>query len=164
MQIKKDPMIIESAVIKTPFTKLELVFESGILVAVDLFSGKKLLQPKSDKARNTCQQINDYCSRQLPDLAFEVEFQISGTLFQKKVWQALRQIPVGQVMTYGELAVQLKTSARAVGNACRANPIPLLIPCHRVISKTGMGGFAGNRDGLPLKIKAWLLNHEGVSV
>ena len=164
MRIKKSPMITESTVIKTPFTKLELVFGSGVLVAVDLFSRKKLLQPKSGKAKNACQQVADYCMRQLPDLAFDVELQTNGTLFQEKVWQALRQIPVGQVMTYGELAQQLNTSARAVGNACRANPIPLLIPCHRVVSKSGMGGFAGSRDGLPLKIKARLLDHEGVSI
>ena len=164
MQIKINLMIIESAVIKTPFTKLELVFESGVLVSVEFFSKKKLFLAKSDKAKNVCQQIADYCTRQLPDLAFDVEMQSRGTLFQRKVWQALRLIPVGQVMTYGELAKQLNTSARAVGNACRANPIPLLIPCHRVVSKTGIGGFSGSRDGSPLKIKKWLLDHEGVSV
>ncbi|MDH5389435.1 MAG: methylated-DNA--[protein]-cysteine S-methyltransferase [Gammaproteobacteria bacterium] len=157
-------MNVESAVIKTPFTKLELVFESGLLVSVDLFSTKKLLLAKSDHAIKTCQQVADYCSGQLPDLAFHVELQSKGTLFQQKVWQALRQIPAGQVKTYGELAQQLNTSARAVGNACRANPIPLLIPCHRVVSKTGIGGFSGGRDGAPLKIKRWLLDHEGVSV
>ena len=162
--LKKNPIVTEHAVINTPFTKLELVFESDVLVAVDLFSRKKLLQPKSDRAKNICQQVDDYCSNQLPGLEFDVELQSKGTLFQKKVWQALRRIPAGQVMTYGELAKQLKTSARAVGNACRANPVPLLIPCHRVVAKSGMGGFSGSRDGLPLKIKTWLLDHEAASV
>jgi methylated-DNA-[protein]-cysteine S-methyltransferase len=67
-------------------------------------------------------------------------------------------------MTYGELARQLNTSARAVGNACRANPIPLVIPCHRVVSKSDIGGFSGSRNGAPVKSKTWLLGHEGISV
>ncbi|MCK5644156.1 MAG: methylated-DNA--[protein]-cysteine S-methyltransferase [Gammaproteobacteria bacterium] len=153
----------ENVVIKTPFTKLALVFESGVLVAVDLFSRKKLLVAQSVDARNVCQQINDYCSKKLFNFAFDVEVKLKGTLFQKKVWQALQKIPAGQVVTYGELAKQLNTSARAVGNACRANPVPLLIPCHRVISKTGMGGFAGSQSGEPMRIKRWLLEHEGYS-
>lgn len=164
MQKKTQQTVTECAVIKTLFTRLELVFESSVLVSVDLFSQKKLLPPESDVAKCACQQVHAYCSKQLPHLEFDVELQTKGTPFQKKVWQALRQIPAGQVMTYGELAQQLNTSPRAVGNACRANPIPLVIPCHRVVAKSGMGGFAGSQDGLPLKIKTWLLDHEGVSV
>ena len=164
MPKKTKQPVTESAVIKTPFAKLELVFELGVLMRVDLFSRKKLSQPTSDVAKNVCQQVNDYCSKQLPNLEFDIERQAKGTLFQKKVWRALQKIPVGQVVTYGELAQQLKTSARAVGNACRANPVPLVIPCHRVVAKTGLGGFSGSRDGLPMKIKMWLLEHEGVSV
>ena len=164
MQKKTNPPITESVVIKTPFAKLGLIFESGVLVAVDLFSRKKLLPPESDEAKHVCQQVNDYCSKQLPNLEFDIELQAKGTLFQKKVWQALQKIPAGRAVTYGELAQKLKTSARAVGNACRANPIPLVIPCHRVVSKMGMGGFSGSRDGLPMKIKKWLLEHEGASV
>jgi len=164
MQKKTSQTIPESVVIKTPFAKMALMFESGVLVAVDLFSRKKLSPPESKQARRVCQQIHDYCSKQLPDLEFDIELTVTGTPFQKKVWQTLQKIPVGQVLTYGELAQQLKTSARAVGNACRANPIPLVIPCHRVVSKSGMGGFAGSRDGEPMKIKTWLLEHEGASV
>ena len=89
---------------------------------------------------------------------------MQGTPFQKKVWLALQKIPAGQVMTYGELAKQLKTSARAVGNACRANPMPLVIPCHRVVAKSGLGGFSGSQEGAPIKIKKWLLEHEGISL
>jgi len=135
---------------------MELLFESGILVSVDFFSQKKLSLPESDEAKIACQQ--------LPHLKFDVELNTKGTPFQKKVWQALQKIPAGQVMTYGELARQLNTSARAVGNACRANPIPLVIPCHRVVAKSGLGGFSGSKDGAPVKIKAWLLAHEGLSI
>lgn len=155
-------MTTESAIIQTPFTKMQLVFESGSLQRIDFVSQLKLSPPVSAEARNASQQVQDYCSKQLANLQFDIELDIKGTPFQKKVWTALQQIPAGKVVTYGELAQQLKTSARAVGNACRANPVPLVIPCHRVVARSGMGGYAGSRDGSPLKIKAWLLEHEGV--
>lgn len=164
MPKKTSPTISESVVIETPFTKLGLLFESGVLLKVDLFSEKKLSKPKSKQAIRACQQIQDYCSKDLAGLKFDIELQTTGTAFQKKVWQALQQIPVGQVVTYGELAQQLKTSARAVGNACRANPVPLIIPCHRVVSKNGLGGFSGSQDGAPIQIKSWLLKHEGAAI
>lgn len=164
MQKKIKPMHSENVVIQTSFTKMELVFESGVLRSADFFSQSKLSPPVSAQAKKTCQQIDDYCSKQLVNLKFDVELQVEGTPFQKKVWQALQNIPAGQVRTYGQLAQQLNTSARAVGNACRANPIPLLIPCHRVVSKSGMGGFSGSRDGAPVKIKAWLLAHEAALI
>lgn len=86
----------------------------------------------------------------------------AGTEFQQRVWRALSRIPAGSVETYGSLAQKLKTSARAVGNACRANPIPVLIPCHRVVSAHGLGGYMGQTEGKEMQIKQWLLRHEGV--
>jgi methylated-DNA-[protein]-cysteine S-methyltransferase len=83
-----------------------------------------------------------------------------GTPFQRRVWQALQQIPPGETRRYGELAEQLGSSARAVANACRANPLPILIPCHRVVSAAGLGGYMGEVDGPALEIKRWLLHHE----
>lgn len=83
-----------------------------------------------------------------------------GTLYQQRVWQALQQIPVGEVRTYGELSAQLKSSPRAVAQACRANPLPILIPCHRVVSASGLGGYMGQTTGPMLEIKRWLLHHE----
>jgi len=84
----------------------------------------------------------------------------NGTAFQKKVWAALLQIPPGHTKTYGELARQLGTSARAIGGACRANPIPLLIPCHRVVAAHGDGGFAGHTACRWMDIKRRLLQLE----
>ena len=83
-----------------------------------------------------------------------------GTGFQQSVWSTLRQIPVGQTRTYGELAKVLNTSPRALANACRKNPFPLIIPCHRVVAKTGIGGYAGENTGTLIEIKAALLQHE----
>ncbi len=83
-----------------------------------------------------------------------------GTVFQQRVWRELLKIPHGSTTTYGALAQKLGTGARAVGGACRCNPIPLLIPCHRVVAANGMGGFSGQTDGYWLEIKSWLLQHE----
>ncbi len=83
-----------------------------------------------------------------------------GTAFQRRVWKALLNILPGQTRTYGELARELGSSPRAVGGACRRNPIPLLIPCHRVVAANGDGGFAGHTSGRWMDIKRWLLEHE----
>lgn len=91
----------------------------------------------------------------------EPPFRPEGTAFQRRVWQQMRRIPTGQVVTYGELAKVLHSSARAVAGACRANPIPILIPCHRVVAATGLGGYMGETGGEALAIKQWLLQHEG---
>lgn len=85
----------------------------------------------------------------------------SGTAYQQRVWAELCRIPSGEVCTYGELARKLHSSARAIAGACRANPLPLLIPCHRVVSADGAGGYLGQRAGTALEIKRWLLQHEG---
>ena len=87
---------------------------------------------------------------------------LQGTLFQKSVWHELCKIPLGETRTYGEVANKLNSSARAVGNACRSNPIQIIVPCHRVVSAKGLGGYAGETQGRQLDIKRWLLNHEGV--
>ena len=73
----------------------------------------------------------------------EISLRPQGTPFQKKVWQALKRIPSGAVKTYGDVAKELHSSSRAVGQACRRNNIPLFIPWHRVVAETGIGGFMG---------------------
>lgn len=84
-----------------------------------------------------------------------------GTPFQRRVWRALQQIPAGETRRYAELAMQLNSSPRAVAQACRANPLPILIPCHRVVAASGIGGYMGQSAGPMLAIKHWLLQHEG---
>jgi O-6-methylguanine DNA methyltransferase len=83
-----------------------------------------------------------------------------GTAFQQRVWRALSAIPFGETRSYGELARELGSAARAVGGACGANPIPIIIPCHRVLAANRrLGGFSGG-DGLSSKQQ--LLAHEGI--
>jgi methylated-DNA-[protein]-cysteine S-methyltransferase len=84
-----------------------------------------------------------------------------GTAFQRRVWALIAAIPAGRTRTYGALAAELGSAARAVGNACRANPLPLAVPCHRVVGARGLGGFAGDTGGRLLAVKRWLLRHEG---
>jgi methylated-DNA-[protein]-cysteine S-methyltransferase len=85
----------------------------------------------------------------------------AGTRFQRRVWQALLAIPVGEVRTYGELARQLGSSPRAVGGAAGANPWPVVVPCHRLVASHGIGGYGGATRGRGVAIKRWLLAHEG---
>ena len=81
--------------------------------------------------------------------------QLEGTPFQNKVWKEISKIKYGQTRTYAELAKKLKSSPRAVGTACGKNPCLILIPCHRVVAKNGLGGFA-----LGLRAKKLLLDLE----
>ncbi|HCO44124.1 MAG TPA: methylated-DNA--[protein]-cysteine S-methyltransferase [Gammaproteobacteria bacterium] len=84
----------------------------------------------------------------------------AGTPFQHRVWSALRAIPPGATRRYGDIATDIGTAARAVGGACRSNPLLLVVPCHRVIARTGSGGFMGAANGPWPQRKQHLLDHE----
>ena len=147
------------AIIKAPFGVLGICCDEETLTGIDfLLLNSKLQAPSNRYAQIVCEQLMSYFDN--PDFQFTVAYKVNGTLHQNKVWQAMRAIPRGQTKQYGELAKQLASSPRAVGQACGSNPIPVLIPCHRVVSKSGLGGFAHHRDGYELNIKRWLLQHE----
>ena len=101
-------------------------------------------------------QINNYFKGTRKK--FSLSLRPYGTKFQNRVWSVLMAIPYGKVKTYGEVARKLKTSPRAIGNACGQNPIPLIIPFHRVVGASG--SLTGYRGGYGLKTKAFLLEHE----
>jgi methylated-DNA-[protein]-cysteine S-methyltransferase len=88
---------------------------------------------------------------------FDLPLAPAGTEFQKRVWAAMQAIPAGQTRRYGEIAAALGSAARAVGMACAANPIPIIIPCHRVVGAASLGGYSGG-DGA--ETKRFLLAHE----
>lgn len=93
------------------------------------------------------QQIREYCAGARTE--FDLPLSLSGTLFQRQVWEIIRSIPYGRTMSYGEIAGKLGkiSKARAVGGAAHANPLPLVIPCHRVIGSNGaLTGYAGGID------------------
>ncbi|MGB0713315.1 MAG: methylated-DNA--[protein]-cysteine S-methyltransferase [Gammaproteobacteria bacterium] len=92
---------------------------------------------------------------------FDLPLLEAPTEFQHRLRSVLMDIEPGRVCAYGDLARALNSSARAVGGGCRRNPLPLIVPCHRVLAANGIGGFSGRTSGEPMKRKRWLLNHEG---
>jgi methylated-DNA-[protein]-cysteine S-methyltransferase len=147
------------AVIDAPFGRVGVVMSDKTLVDVSFLPRSvRLIAPTSVSTRRVCRDLARYFLR--PQTKFIVALALEGTPFQQRVWRALQRIPPGQVMSYGALARRLKSSARAVGNACRRNPIPIIVPCHRVVAANGDGGFMGKRGGQALAIKRWLLAHE----
>jgi methylated-DNA-[protein]-cysteine S-methyltransferase len=147
------------AIIKAPFGVLGICCTGNVLTDIDFLAVDTVqLDPLNDFAQTVCKQLSGYFDD--PDFHFTVALKFSGTPHQSKVWQAMCAIPCGEIRQYGELARELSSSPRAVGQACGSNRIPIIIPCHRVVSKSGMGGFAHHRDGYELNIKRWLLTHE----
>ena len=153
------------ATIKTGFGGIAIHQQAGLL-KIDLL-GNHVSEPsvsqdpvvQHQSFKQMTQEILAYLQR--PHQAFSLPAQLAGSAFQNKVWLAILAIPLGQTRTYSELAAQLQSGPRAVANACGANRLPLLIPCHRVVAKNGLGGFMrGDKNGL--SIKRWLLSHEGV--
>lgn len=147
------------AVIAAPFGRLGLRTRAGRLFGIDFLSPRARLRPPRDACtRRVCRELRAYFEnpRHRPRIPLELE----GSAYQRRVWRALREIPAGKVCRYGELARRLGGSARSVGGACRANPVPVIVPCHRVVSASGIGGFMGRRAGGALAIKRWLLAHE----
>jgi methylated-DNA-[protein]-cysteine S-methyltransferase len=93
---------------------------------------------------------------------FSVPIVLRGTDFQRRVWSAMQDVPSGTTLTYGALATRLQSGPRAVAGACRENPLPILIPCHRIVAADGIGGYCGASDKGPwIEIKRWLLRREG---
>lgn len=148
------------AVISAPFGRLGVCVADGAIQAVDFLPGPGPDKPaRSPLVAEAVRQLRAYLAD--AGYRFDLPLATQGTAFQRRVWMALVAIPAGETRTYGELARVLDTSPRAVGGACRANPVPVLVPCHRVVARNGVGGFAGHTDGPELVRKRWLLAHEG---
>ncbi|MDP2694903.1 MAG: methylated-DNA--[protein]-cysteine S-methyltransferase [Gallionella sp.] len=147
------------AKLKVPFGVLGIRCSEDALTGIDFLPASEKPQRAAGAfAESVCAQLLRYLEN--PDAQFFVPLELNGTPHQQKVWQAMLAIPRGQTRSYGELAAELKSCAQAVGQACGANPIPVIIPCHRVVGKAGLGGFARHTSGDPLDIKRWLLAHE----
>ncbi len=144
----------------TPFAVLGIRTAGERLTDIEyLPPGVATLAPLNRLAEQVCRQIDRYLED--PAYVFDVPFDYVGTPFQCRVWRRISAIPVGKTVRYGDIARRLHTAPRPVGAACGANRIPIIIPCHRVVGATGLGGFMHSRGGLPLEIKKWLLRHEG---
>ncbi len=152
---------MEHFFIKSPIGTLSVNLKNKKLIGLRLAEedGGKKLSPNSTVAKKYKVHILNYLLGK-QKLALN-KLEVEGTEFQKKVWQHLRKIPFGQVQTYGEVAKAIghPGAARAVGSACGKNKLLLAVPCHRVVSARGIGGFA-----IDIKIKKQLLELEKVSL
>lgn len=147
-------------VVAAPFGAIAVRCDETALIAIDLLH--QPLAPTRAKGRLAAyveQELEAYLRDGARELALPVR--ALGSAFQRRVWDRLQRIPAGSCATYGALAQELGTSPRAIGGACRANPVPLRIPCHRVVAADGLGGFSGFVRGEMPAIKRWLLEHEG---
>lgn len=150
------------AVIATPLPgglRLGIRVADGAIAHMDFLPADHPLKRPAAGAEQAVAAVKAYFDN--PKKRARIPLRTAGTPFQERVWAAMRAIPVGEVRTYGELAEQLHSGPRAVAGACRANPIPILTPCHRVVAREGLGGYMGALYGDPLELKAWLLRHEG---
>lgn len=154
------------AALDTPVGRLLLTEENGALVAIDWASEDwmnenrprvsgteaRSTEPPTPTLARALRLLARYFAGEA--VAFDLPLAPAGTPFQRRVWTAMRAIPHGKTVTYGELARRLGTEPRAVGAACGANPIPIVVPCHRVVAANGAGGYSG---GGGLETKARLL-------
>ncbi|MFC0398415.1 methylated-DNA--[protein]-cysteine S-methyltransferase [Paraburkholderia rhizosphaerae] len=152
-----------NAVIEAPFGKIGVRVEGAkVREIVYLPDSVQSVEPDTVLAKEAAEQIERYLEHASAN--FDLPLAVVGTAFQRRVWQAISAIPPGMVLTYGQLAKEIGSVPRAVGQACGSNAYPIVIPCHRVVASGGIGGFAHHGDdGYYRKVKRWLLAHEGVS-
>ena len=149
-----------SAVLPAPTFALGVRCNDNEITEIVYLEPQAALMPQSLLAKETVRQLCAYLKD--PQFVFSLPLAPTGTAFQRRVWQGISAIHSGKTRTYGELAAAIHSGPRAVGNACGANPYPLVVPCHRVVAANrGLGGFARQRGGFLLEVKRWLLAHEG---
>ncbi len=154
---------LKSFRLSSPLGPLVLLTAARYLTGIRFqTAGSSAVHDLNGIARRVGEQLQRYFSD--PAWVFDLPLDLQGTDFQRTVWEQLQRIPAGTSTTYGQLAQALNTSPRAVGNACRANPCPIVVPCHRVVAAGGVGGYAGRTGGRPLAVKRWLLEHEGIEL
>ncbi len=142
---------MDSIIFKSKIGNIEIAETDGKITYLD-FSSKAVKVTSNKLLIKASKQIEEYLNGSRQD--FDLPMSFKGTEFQNKVWKALLKIPYGKTLSYQELALKVggKNYSRAVGGAVSKNPIAIIIPCHRILSSNGLGGFAG---GLKIK-KAFL--------
>lgn len=144
----------------TPVGQLKVTYNEHYIFE-SMFT-KELSSPLIHKNSLTdfiVQELKNYSSN--PQHRFLLPLNPEGSVYQKKVWQALLRLQAGDPITYGELARRLSSSPRAIGQACKKNPIALFIPCHRVIGKVNLGGYMGSMEAISYKTD--LIFHEKIN-
>ena len=147
-------------VLDSPLGHLGACIENDHIIRLDYLADTVALKPPvTTSGKQLAAELRQFFAS--PRHHFTLPVDMHGTDFQQRVWHALTLIPPGETLTYGALADKLGSGARAVGNACRNNPVSIVVPCHRVVSVSGPGGYSGKTDGREINRKKWLLNHEG---
>lgn len=147
-----------SIVVPSPLGPLTVFAVAGEIVSLDWGKGMET-EDTPQVLKDAAAQLAEYFAGKRRD--FTLPLNPEGSAFQKKVWDAMRAIPYGQTRTYGEVARELRTAAQAVGGACGANHIPIIIPCHRILGTGSLGGYSGMGA---LDTKRELLRLEGAIV
>jgi methylated-DNA-[protein]-cysteine S-methyltransferase len=155
----QDP--VSRLTVASPIGNLTLFEAGGAITGLTWAVGKGLRNAKPTPVlADARKQIAAYFKGELK--TFSLPMAPDGTQFQRKVWQGLSNIPFGKTLSYGALAKKISSSPRAVGGACGANPIPIIIPCHRVLGANGsLHGYSGHGG---IETKALLLRLEGAPV
>ena len=135
-----------SLTIPSPIGQLTIEEEDEAIVAIRWGDGPP--SNGSPLLAEAARQLEAYFAGRLTD--FDLPLAPAGSPFEQRVWAAMQAIPYGQTRCYGDLAAMVGSAPRAVGGACGKNPIPIVIPCHRVLAKTGLGGYSG-QGGLDTK-------------
>jgi methylated-DNA-[protein]-cysteine S-methyltransferase len=148
-----------AAVVRAPFGGVEVHVAGDCITRLHFVESGWPVAAVSDAAAEAADQLSRYFID--PEFRFTLPLAVSGTPFQRRVWDAIAGIACGTTATYGELAHALNAPARSVGQACGENRLPIVIPCHRVVGLSGLGGFAHASGGFPVTVKRWLLEHEG---
>ena len=153
-------VVAEDFVVETLIGKLGIKVQDDLLGAIRFLpEATHVSKDVNGFAAEVVRQIHAYLED--PSWQFDIPYILKGTEFQKSIWDKLTKIPKGKTCFYGDIAHDLGTSPRAVGGACRNNPVPIIVPCHRVLSKSGLGGYDGDWETGKADIKGWLLRHEG---
>ena len=147
------------AIVAAPGFALGVRCSDDEVTRIDFLEAQPERAPQSPLAGEAVRQLQAYLAD--PDFQFGLPLRPAGTTFQRRVWAQIAAIPSGETQSYGQLAKSIKNAPRAVGQACGANPYPLVVPCHRVIATSGgLGGFNRHGGGFLLEVKRWLLQHE----
>ena len=146
--------------ISAPFGYVCICSSTDHVTRIELLASKAPSNSRLNKfAKEAREQVKAYLKNSA--FKFDLPIDINGSAYRKQVWSEIAKIPAAETRTYGDIAVLMGSSARAVGGACGDNVLPILIPCHRVVARADLGGFMHSSGGFSLKVKWWLLNHEG---
>jgi len=147
-----------AAAVAAPFGAIEVESDGESITGLRFVPRVRAIDPAHELAARAATQLAAYLAD--PRSGFDLPLTVRGTVFQRQVWQAIAEIPCGSTRSYGAIASELQIPARAVGQACGDNRLPVVIPCHRVIGADSLGGFAHSKGGFELTVKRWLLEHE----